>query len=108
MNLHRDMAQLRTRLGYGLILLLLVAGALGPVIQSLDDDENLGLHAFAEPKIENGSDVKVNAHSSPAFTSMVCTACFANLDRTAQELVKPSEYSFIHAPLAVLFFPLLA
>lgn len=108
MKINSQKTVLRVRLEYGLILVLLVAGALGPVIQSLDDDENLGLHAFAEPRIESGSDVKVNAHSSPAFISLVCTTCFANLDRIVHQLVQPSEYSFAATPLAVLFFPLLA
>lgn len=52
---------------YGLLLMLLIIGGTGPVLQTLDDDENLGI-TFLEVTLHHGgsrADAGVTPHPSP-------------------------------------------
>jgi hypothetical protein len=56
---------------YSLLLMMVLFGTMGPLIQTLDDDENLGI-TFPETRIVgHNNDLERNTHFSPDAPSIV-------------------------------------
>lgn len=90
---------------YGLFLMMLFIGGIGPLIETLDDDENLGITFLETRIVGHDTDVARIAHFAPIAPAVL--ACCFSLDipiKSVCEVLK-SHYSATIV-IAILSFPL--
>jgi hypothetical protein len=75
---------------YGLLLVLLIIGTTGPLLQTLDDDENLGI-TFIEVDIACHAGAGSSSHFTPV--ALWTGAEFHHLDLSIEHIVRSRKSS---------------
>jgi hypothetical protein len=73
---------------YSLLLMMLLIGFSGPMLQTLDDDENLGI-TFVEAKIVGHNDVGRIAHLTPV--NVLIVVHLFHLDFDFEDVFQPLQ-----------------
>jgi len=92
---HGNNPSARNWLGYCFVIALVLIAIVGPTLRTMDDDENLGFHAFPDTSLVCRARSTTAAHSAPSVNVAICAPAAIN-----QELGSNNPLSMIHFDIA--------